>query len=40
MTSTSEKEMNIQIPLCDVRHLNGIFSGNLSEKGALSEKKN
>ena len=42
MTSISEKEMNIQIRLFDVRHLNGIlrdFSGSLSEKEALTEKK-
>ena len=24
MTSISENEMNIQIPLCNVKHLNGI----------------
>ena len=43
MTSTSENEMNIRIPLCNVRHLNGMLnikcSGNLSEKDALTEKK-
>ena len=42
MTSIFENELNIQIPLCNVRILNGIlrdFSGNLSKKDALTEKK-
>ena len=40
MTSISKSEMNIRIPLCSVRNLNGILKiGNLSEKDALTEKK-
>ena len=43
MTSISKNEMNIQIPLCNVWHLNGMLnihsSGNLSEKDSLTEKK-
>ena len=43
MTSISENEMNIRIPLCNVRYLNGIsvedFSGNLSEKDVFTEKE-
>ena len=42
VTSISENEMNIQISPCNVRHVNGmlnIFSGNLSEKDTLTEKK-
>ena len=38
VTSISENEMNIQIPLCNVRHVNGM-SRNLSQKDALTEKK-
>ena len=43
VTSISENEMNIRIPLCNVRHLNEMLNisldRNLSEKDALTEKK-
>ena len=45
VTSISENEMNIRIPLFNVRHLNGILNisdislGNLFEKDALTGKK-
>ena len=38
MTSFSENEMNIRIPFCNVRHLNGKMR-NLSNKDALTEQK-
>ena len=42
VTSISENKMNIRIPLCNVRHLNGMFDISLTEsfrkKDALSEK--
>ena len=42
MTCTFENEINILIPLCNVRHLNGILKMSLksiSEKDTLTEKK-
>ena len=41
MTSISENEMNIQIPLCNVWYLNGIFKilWIFSEKVAYLKKK-
>ena len=36
MTSFFRKEMNLRIPLCYVRYLNGILR-NLSENDALTE---
>ena len=42
MNSISKNEMNIRISLCNVRHVEWNvrhFSGNPSEKDALTEKK-
>ena len=42
VTSISKKEMNIQIPLCNVRHLNGMLNISLeilSEKDTLTKIK-
>ena len=42
VTSISKNEMNIRIPLCNVRHLNGMLNISLetfSEKDALTGKK-
>ena len=42
MNSISKNEMNIRISLCNVRRVEwnvGHFSGNRSEKDALTEKK-
>ena len=43
MTSISENEMNIQIPLCNVQPLNGIVKISFEtfhKKDVLTEKKN
>ena len=38
MTSFSENEMNIQIPFCNVWHLNGNWETSLKQKHLLNQK--